>query len=377
MVATSVRVTPTTVLDALLDIICGKLQLTLTQYKQAEERYLTIGRWLSAADSIIATYQPIIYPQGSLRINTTVKPILHNEFDLDLVLELRAAACNDFPQPVSLLDFVEYRVRQHGLYSRMYERKNRCIRITYENDFHLDILPACADETRGGTCLLVPDRKANAWKASNPIGYADWFERQAARLTVEMAERHIDPLPRQEEFERKAPLKLATQLFKRDRDVRYRRTPEQAPISIVLTTLAGLLYRAQQSVSHAMADILSGIVSTLPTGDRLRVYNPSNLAEDLSERWDNDRNAYALFVDGIRKLHNTWQSLMESRGIDDVSRILEGLFGETTAKQAIVEFAERNNKRRLAGELGVTSAGIITTTKTGTIPIKANTFYGD
>jgi hypothetical protein len=377
MVATSVHVTPTTVLDALLDIICGKLQLTTTQYKQAEERYLTIGRWLSADESIITRYHPIIYPQGSLRINTTVKPILHDEYDLDLVLELRAAACDDFPQPVNVLDLVEYRVQQHGLYCRMYERKNRCIRITYENDFHLDILPACADETRGGTCLLVPDRKANAWKPSNPIGYADWFERQASRLTVEMAERHIDPLPRQEDFERKAPLKLATQLFKRDRDVRYRRTPEQAPISIVLTTLAGLHYGAQRSVSHATADILSGIVGALPTGDRLRVYNPSNPAEDLSERWDEDRNAYALFVDGIRQLHRTWHGLMESRGIDSISRILEGLFGETTTKQALVEFAERNNKRRLAGELGVTRAGIITNTKIGTIPIKANTFYGD
>jgi hypothetical protein len=103
----------------------------------------------------------------------------------------------------------------------------------------------------------------------------------------------------------------------------------------------------------------------------------SNPAEDLSERWDEDRNAYALFVDGIRQLHRTWHGLMESRGIDSISRILEGLFGETTTKQALVEFAERNNKRRLAGELGVTRAGIITNTKIGTIPIKANTFYGD
>jgi hypothetical protein len=99
--------------------------------------------------------------------------------------------------------------------------------------------------------------------------------------------------------------------------------------------------------------------------------------EDLSERWNNEPNAYALFVDGITKFHKTWQTLLSSRDIDDVSHILEGLFGETPTKQAIVEFAERNNMHRVGGELGVTSAGIITTVKTGITPIRPNTFYGD
>jgi hypothetical protein len=365
-------VNTTALLDELLEII----QLTPSQHKLAEERYIKIGKWLSAKDSILAKFDPIIYPQGSLLIGTTVKPIFQNEFDLDLVLELRAADCRDFSNPVALLDMVEFRIKQHPDYSKMYERKNRCIRICYANDFHLDILPACPDRQLGGTCLLVPDREANAWKPSNPKGYAAWFENQALREKVGM-KKEIEPLPDQENVENKPPLKLSTQLMKRDRDVRYVKTPKQAPISIVLTTLAGYHYKGEESVSQALMIILNGIVAGLPHNDRLRVHNPSNPKEDLSERWDDDRDAYALFVRSIKTFQQQWQKLLSLRGIPEITELLEQLFGEELAKTAVKEHTLRRNTQRSDGKLGITPTGIIITTNIpGSVPIKTNTFYG-
>ena len=81
----------------------------------------------------------------------------------------------------------------------MVSPKNRCVRITYANEFYMDILPACKDSTAGGTCIRVPDRDMRAWTASNPIGYADWFHQQCA-LSRRCLLSKADPLPVQQDL---------------------------------------------------------------------------------------------------------------------------------------------------------------------------------
>lgn len=362
-------------LDDLLLRICLKLQIAASQYQLAKERYEAISKWLSAEGSILAGFDLVIYPQGSIRIGTTVKPIFQIEFDLDLVLEFRALNPRLFPNPVNLLDLVEMRIKEHATYRKMYERKNRCIRICYANDFHLDILPACPDRDAGGTCLLVPDREAQAWKPSNPKGYARWFESKAVPGVVKMT-RDIEPIPAQEDVGEKFPLQLVTQLLKRDRDIRYQRNCQKAPISIVLTTLAASHYRGEESVSLSLLAILKNIVACLPANDRLRVYNPSNLKEDLSERWEKDREAYRLFVEGITAFHKDWEQLLTQRG-EGVTKSLELLFGEDLAKAVVREKTLEMELQRKREGLAITSSGIIVNaTATGSIPIRSNTFYG-
>jgi hypothetical protein len=55
------------------------------------------------------------------------------------------------------------------------ERLKRCLRLNYAGAFHLDILPACPNDRLGGGAILVPDRKLECWKDSNPKGFAEWF----------------------------------------------------------------------------------------------------------------------------------------------------------------------------------------------------------
>src|SRR5207249_7388814 len=96
--------------------------------------------------------------------------------------------------------------------------------------------PACPHPGDGTDRVVVPDRKAQAWTASNPKGYAGWFESRCA--LGETVIKAIQPLPTQEPTGRKPPLKRIAQLLKRWRDVRYRHHPPSAPIPNVLTTLA-------------------------------------------------------------------------------------------------------------------------------------------
>jgi hypothetical protein len=151
-----------------------------------------------------------------------------------------------------------------------------------------------------------------------------------------------------------------------------------APISIVLTTLAGNFYRCQDSVSGALLGILDAIVSALPATGHLVVCNPSNPKEDLSERWDKHPEAYGAFCIGIRRFATQWRKLNEQRGIPQIATALEQLFGETIAKDVISEQAKFIEAERRAGRLAVaaTSGGLVSTAAAYSTPIRRNTFYG-
>lgn len=363
-------------LDDLLNRIGEKLQISDTDHQMAETRYHAIGDWLSAEGSSLAIYDPSIYSQGSLRIGTTVKPRAQEEFDLDLVCQIHADP-QMFPNPVELLNRVEGRLREHGTYKNMLERKNRCVRINYANEFHMDILPACPDRFSGGTCLVVPDRDARNWKPSNPKGYAAWFENIAERPVSTASFKEIEPLPEQEALHLKATLKRAVQLIKRWRDIHYANEPELAPISIVLTTLAAQHYGGERSVNDALAVILRGIITNLPSNGRLVVCNPSNPKEDLSERWDTCPENYRAFVSGIVDFERQWIDVNEMRGTQLIER-LKQLFGVNVTERAVKDQADFVERQRRGNGLGIhrTTGGIIGVTSPSSVSIRPNTFYG-
>jgi len=361
-------------LDELLFEVCEELQLTTAKYDQAVERYEALGDALEGDRSPFHGLHPKIYPQGSMALGTTVKPI-EEPYDLDFVLELSLA--HDRVDPMKLIDCLYRFLKAHGVYGSMSSPKNRCVRIEYANDFYMDILPACRNASGNGTCIKVPDRARRGWSDSDPKGYISWFERQSRAVFFGRMLDKAEPVPPQEAVAEKKPLPLAVQLLKRWRDLYYSDDPTLAPISIVLTTLAAHTYRGERSLSKAMASILGGIVqlinSSRADGSRLLVLNPSNSAEDLSERWDEDRSAYAAFEKGIRDLSRQWSQLVARGG--NVNAELEGLFGEPV-KTVLVKRAKRFQMARTAGGSGITSAGRIVPAAAATVPMRRNTFYG-
>jgi Second Messenger Oligonucleotide or Dinucleotide Synthetase domain len=368
-----------TQLDDLLFGICVELQLDEARYQLADSHYQAVNRWLEAPGSVIARYKPLVYPQGSMRLNTTVQPLEGDEYDLDFVCEFTCDA-NAFRNPGEALSLLARRLEQHDVYRARMEVKNRCVRLNYEHEFHMDILPACRDVVAGGTCLMVPDREAQCWKPSNPKGYASWFEdRASVRGTPRGILAKADPIPDQEAAEEKSPLKLDVQLLKRWRDVRYRSNCELAPISIVLTTLAAGFYRGETSISAALGNSLDGISRAVSVAwPRLIVPNPSNLKEDLSERWDSDPNAYRAFVHGITEFNAQWTELRSARGIQRVAGRLERLFGERVARKVIEKQARDVEAARARNDLGASRAtGALTGIAANSVPVHRNTFYGE
>lgn len=369
----------TSQLDDLLRLVCEDLQLPPSRYDDAVNRYQAVCNWLEAEGSAVAIFNPTIYPQGSMKIGTTVRLFGGDEYDLDFVCEFRFRV-NNLKSPLQILKLLESRLRQHEIYRSILEMKNRCVRLNYANEFHLDILPACPNPGEGGSCLFVPDRESHSWKHSNPKGYADWFESRCELALNRLIESRrlmakAEPIPPQEAAEEKAILKRVVQLLKRWRDVRYQWEPKIAPISMVLTTMAAEAYSGEQTVTEAMTSVLNNFVSAIASGKpRVHVLNPANPKEDLSERW-NDATQYRAFVHGITELQGEWSKALATTGIQNVANQLEHLFGEPV-KTAVKRQAKTLQELREKSALRIAQGGLLTSVPAAGIRVRPNTFHG-
>lgn len=366
-------------LDTLLALICDELQLPASFHELAEQRYHAVGNWLGGAGSPLQPLCPAIYPQGSFRIGTTNRPLAGDEFDLDLVCELDLGVKQ--ASPLVILNMVEQRLGQHRDYARMMERKKRCIRLTYANEFHLDVLPARPTFPPNGTQVLIPDRELMAWLHSNPKGYAAWFDSRSKLYFGTLRTRAVEPLPDHEAANEKTPLQRAVQLFKRWRDVRYEKLAEAAPRSIVLTTLAGHSFFGALSTSDAFGKIIDAVAAATAQGEvPLRVVNPAQPNELLSEQWQREPHTYQLFAARMADLSKRWAGIQQSADIEAVASALGAMFGEPVTQRAFKRLtAEHVELRRREGSLGVSrSTGALSIAPiAGVAAVRRNTFYGE
>lgn len=378
-------------IDNILHRICAGLQISDTQRTKAKDRYDGVARLLGSDDSPFLRRDLSIYSQGSLKIGTTVKPIGKSEYDLDLVCQI--AMGKEEMDPVRLLDLMYIRLREDGRYTHLVEKMNRCVRLNYADEFHMDILPALPDRALNAPegCVHVPDREAQDWSPSNPSGYAEWFEDQAKRVTVQAfedyqkgmgvrADVNVEELPEEEAFLTKPALKRAVQLMKRSRDIMFEKSPKLAPISVVITTLAGEFYEGTASVKDTLIHILGRIIHACDEAapHRIVVRNPTNLKEDFSEKWDEHPERYHAFTRWTKTLYAGLIEAqeVEGKGMDEAAEILSRLFGNTRVEKAFRDQALAMRKQRETGNLGIAAGGLtIMSSSDNAAPVRDHTFH--
>lgn len=362
------------VLDYLLAQIVTQLQLTETQAAKMESAYRALAAWLEHPDSPLALYRPLIYPQGSAAIGTTVRPRLQAEFDLDFVLEVTF-----FPgTPMELYELLLKRLGAHGTYAKMIEPKRRCIRLSYEGDFHADVL-GC----RTAQILVmpgsvdVPDRTTpTIWKDSNPRGFADWFTGRSRTAVENRYLAKAMPLPSNWEVDAKTVLQRTVQLIKRQRDMAFGED-DVAPRSIVLTTLCATAYQGELSVYEAMAEALDAIARMIRQSHprRLVVLNPMNTREDFSEKWDEDPDSYTAAVSWVFELRERFHDLRRIEGLEPLTQALARLFGEDVSKVATHRYQKALAEARESNRVRAVGPQIIAGTSVGRV-IPPNRNYG-
>ncbi len=371
-----------TYLDDLLSRIGEKLQLDKTRRQTAEERYKAVSGWLHG-DEFFKKFDLDIFPHGSFRLGTTTKPWSGDEYDLDFVLKIIGNLENI--NPVKVLDHLEARLRANDIYKGKISRHKRCVRINYANEFHIDILPAFPVGGVDSHNLRVPDRDLMKWMNSNPEGYAKAFESKyiplvqlRKSLLFEKAA-HVQDLPDDLDYDEKQPIQRAVQLMKRYRDVFFEKNPDNAPKSIILTTLCYYFYNNEQTESKALSTILNSTVQHINTagGRPFKIENPEDKGENFSECWS-DTNLFNEFKNYINSFSNLWNKLTVQQGIHNIEGYLNSMFGETISKTAIKEQAEFMKSRKDSGKLNIEKkSGIITgLSSISTIQHQKNTNFG-
>lgn len=358
--------------------ICEKLQLSPSLYEQANERYLTIAKTIQ--NDTAFQYIPLsIYPQGSFRLKTTVKPYNDEEYDLDFVAEISSKSSMT---PKQLYDHIYRILKNDGTHNEMVEQKSRCIRVNYANDFHLDIMPGkLINESTHE--IIVPDKELQNWyHHSNPIGFANWFEHQArTRILLEMSAMQrsdfdVQKVSEQEIASKLEPLRRAVQLVKRYRDIYCDKNGTEPVRSIVICTLMG-------QVSSYSGDTLKIIQNFCDYVNKLIANNPiipfdvknPVVDEILTEKW-HEGNNYQDFVAMMKSLTEDVINLRSYSYNSDANALIKKMFGESITNLVIKDYAKRLTESRNKGEISINSNGIISTNSLG-IPIKKNTFYGD
>ncbi len=368
----------TTQIEDLLDKMAEAVQLDDTRYDRMKTSYESVKKWIEKDEIFFKPYNYDVYPHGSVRILTTVKPIGKDEFDLDIAIHLKSNTPHT-PQRIyaELKRCMELYAKKHGL---KIEAKNRCIRLNYAGDFHMDILPGIQENALDQNKIKVPDRELGDWVSSNPRGYGDWFMGKANLVRESFLEKALraEKLPA-DNFKHKKPLQRAVQLIKRYRDMYFQKDDTYKTSSIILTTIAGQFYQGEESIFDTVDNIITTIRTKInqPIG-RLKIVNPVNAEEDFTDKWDDEPEYYEAFKKFANHLYNEWQKLKMQNGVLEEGIIMKGLFGNDIFRKAQTSQTERIEALRISKDLGVTrNTGMLTSASSvGTAAIKSNTFFG-
>ncbi len=293
------------------------LELPDSAYQKAKYRYEDIGEYLSRETSACHDNDPHIFPQGSFRLGTAIRPLDdREEYDLDLACNLTQGISHGTHTQADLKHLIGGEIKLYREARNIkvpVEQKHRCWRLEYADQlsFHIDIVPCIpADPSRqqlltesmvaagedrilseSATHLAVSitdDRHphyqqlSDNWDISNPEGYAKWFESKIQpKSPVFMEKAQIDDLPL---YKRKSPLQRSIQLLKRHRDQMFKEDPDVKPISVIITTIAAKAYSGQNALDITLQEILDELIRFSDSGSTV-VPNPVNPEENFADRW--------------------------------------------------------------------------------------------
>lgn len=280
--------------DPVLVAIAADLDISDSLYEDAVATYTEVGEWLAADDSELAPYAPEIYPQGSFRVGTVVRPLRGvGEYDIDIVCRVHLQ--KESISQGDLKAMVGRRLRAKEEYAKILTASRRCWVLTFSERFHLDVLPSIPNLERPPTGIWLTDKELRYWQRSNPKGFAAWFFGQMSTLQEAILKASVEGVP---EWRVRTPLQRACQLLKRHRDIHFSEQPDLQPISIIITTLAGRAYEGETSVAAAVAGVLGRMCSHVEKVERRwRIANPGDPGENFADKWnEHPERADAFFA---------------------------------------------------------------------------------
>jgi Cyclic GMP-AMP synthase DncV-like, nucleotidyltransferase domain len=134
--------------NRIINEVLANLDIPDSAYETAKKRYEDLGDWFKRPEAHCYGFDPHIYPQGSFRLGTVIRPLNHGEeYDLDLGCRLRTGVtkATHTQQQVKVLvgnDLEQYRLARQ--IQEDLEEMHRCWRLIYADTlkFHMDSVPS-------------------------------------------------------------------------------------------------------------------------------------------------------------------------------------------------------------------------------------------
>jgi hypothetical protein len=311
--------------EELIANLLRRLELGETERRNAEADYAKLADRL-AQKLDIPRHDVHIFPQGSMRTQTTISQRYPVNFDLDLVVKLTGPKY-DSPDPEVLFKAFGKALEGNESVTGTPEAKRRCWRLPYPGKpYYFDVTPAVRDQTRrAGSSLSVRDPDT-LWAPSNPEEFAEWFCAHAAkrfafqtlvRKSSVEARTTVTPLP-DNQVGIDDILRRTVQLMMLHRDTLYwgvdEKKKEVMPISVIIVTLAakayGDLVAYRSGEFKSPIEVVLALVEAMPKyieqrADGWRVENPKLDSENFADKWNTD--------DGARRAEFTrWHGKLEA-----------------------------------------------------------------
>jgi hypothetical protein len=295
--------------EELMGRLLRRLELPETVRADAEAAYERLGHRIAARLSLEQT-DVQVYPQGSMRTQTTIRPRSNENFDLDIVVELPSCLYQYNPDPEVLFQEFGQALQGHETVTGIPEEKRRCWRLQYPGKpFYFDVTPAVPDPLRQtGAALRVRDPDTH-WSPTNPKDYADWFCEHANKRfpfqTVAFdelfkARADVEPLP-DGEIGIDDILRRTVQLMKLHRTNVYWNAEDwrkaAQPISVIIVTLATHafehLHNTRRGSFTSAIEVVLAVVEDMPNyidkrNGKFIIANPRLPAENFADKWNTD-----------------------------------------------------------------------------------------
>jgi hypothetical protein len=374
-----------------LERLGRQLDLTDVQLQHARETYEAIGHWLATStDPLLAGCR--VFVQGSIGLGTAIRPLLDDEFDVDLICHLISAHAG--VPAATIKGLVGARLRENGKYAPLLVEKNRCWRLQYKRAFHLDATPAVTHDGDGLPALLIPDQELRRLTPTNPVEYLDKFQaraaliprfilaKSAAGIRADVAEFPLHAGP-------KGILRRVVQVLKRHRDLMFQdaKTCDLRPISVIITTLASQAYErvVLAGLYESEFDLFVQVIEQMPAFIKTRLVdgkvlydipNETVRGENFADRWNNDARLPAAFYAWHKAALQAVRTLPDLRGLDVLAEHMTKSFGAGVGPRILNDVTSEVSAQRAAGRLGVAPVVGVTAGAAAATPVRANTFFG-
>ena len=361
-------------------------------FDAADSEYKALGNWIEKKNTDEGRELRVnIYPQGSFALGTVIKPISDSDdYDLDLVCEIEHGP--SFSAKELKCDVVKPWLTSYKKTKTELEEKRRCWHVEYEDapNFHMDVVPALkAMSDKLNTAIRITDKDLERYPVyifqnSNPKAYVEWFfgrcrQGRSMRVSAQVEAYGSVNQDNLKENKHKTILQKSVQLLKRHRDIMFYSEAEVKPISIIITTLAGWLYKGETTVLDAIQGFVNGVEDYLKMTMKQGCYsipNPTCKDEDFAEKWNKNPERKEAFFRWIRQLKKDFnlQNMMNSDRVvfgKEMKRIL----GANTG--AVVFRVMGNNEvmgvKAATLKLDASTGGF---SKVGTVVVPPSHHYG-